>query len=44
LRRIVPLLITILTAGALVAGLFFGSTRLVWEKAAHICLECIGVG
>ncbi len=28
----------------LAAGIWQGDPVQVWQKAAHICLECIGIG
>ena len=44
MRRWVPILIVIAAAAFVVAAVFFGDMELVWQKAANICFECIGIG
>jgi len=44
IRRYIPALVTS-GAGLLIAlGIWAGEVAALWEKAAHVCLSCIGIG
>lgn len=42
--KIVPWLVILLGIGCVIAGVFRGEARTMFEKAVNICLECIGIG
>ena len=44
MKRIIPVIIAAAAVGLFLAGLLLGDVNLVWEKAAYVCLECIGIG
>ena len=43
-RLIIAILLLIISAGLVTAGVMRGEVFLVFTKAVHICLECIGLG
>ncbi len=43
-RRITALVVLALGLGLLIAGIFRGEAETVFNKATHICMECIGIG
>ena len=43
-RRAIPIVLLALGAGFLVLGVLDGEVAVVLSRAAHICLECIGIG
>jgi len=44
LRRVLAVIIVAAAAAVLIAGLALADLRVIWQKAAYVCLECIGVG
>ncbi len=44
LKRALPYLILAAGAAFLLTGIWRGETAVVLSRAAHICLECIGIG
>ena len=44
MKRFVAIVLVFAAAGLVVAGVVLGGARGVWQKAALICLECIGIG
>lgn len=43
-RLIIAILLLMISAGLVTAGVMRGELFLVFTKAVHICLECIGLG
>ena len=43
-RLIIAILLLMISAGLITAGVMRGEVFLVFTKAVHICLECIGLG
>ena len=43
-RLTIAILLLAVSAGLLTAGVMRGEVFLVFTKAVHICLECIGLG
>ena len=43
-RLIIAILLLMISAGLVTAGVMRGEVFLVFTKAVHICLECIGLG
>lgn len=43
-RRYVTVIVILASLAVLVAGLIIGDTAAVWQRAATVCLECIGIG
>lgn len=37
-------IVLVIVTALLIIGLAFGDIRIVIEKAANVCLECIGIG
>ncbi len=44
MRRFLTVAAVAAAAAVLLAGLLLGDIGVVWQKAALICLECIGIG
>lgn len=44
MRRALPLLLLLAGLACLSIGVFFEEPGVVFSRAAHICLECIGIG
>lgn len=45
MRKAIPSLVMAALGGAAIAiGLLRGETRVMFQKAVRICLECIGIG
>lgn len=42
--RVLRLAAIVLAAAALILGICRGETGEIFNKASHICLECIGIG
>jgi len=38
------ILLVIIAVAAAVSGYVWGDPTVIWQKAANVCLECIGVG
>lgn len=43
-RLLIAILLLMISAGLVTAGVMRGEVFLVFTKAVHICLECIGLG
>ena len=43
-RLIIVILLLVVSAGFMTAGVMRGEVFAVFTKAIHICLECIGLG
>ena len=43
-RRTIAILLLAASAGLITAGIRRGEVFIVFTKAVHICLECIGLG
>ena len=43
-RLIIVILLLVVSAGLVTAGVMRGEVFAVFTKAVHICLECIGLG
>ena len=43
-RIIIAIILLVISAGLMTAGVMRGEVFAVFTKAAHICLECIGLG
>ena len=43
-RRIIALIVLVLGIVLVFAGIFRGEAQVVFNKATHICMECIGIG
>ena len=43
-RLIIVILLLVVSAGLVTAGVMRGEVFAVFTKAIHICLECIGLG
>ena len=43
-RLIIAILLLMISAGLVTAGVMRGEVFIVFTKAVHICLECIGLG
>ncbi|MGB4704457.1 MAG: CD1871A family CXXC motif-containing protein [Candidatus Saccharicenans sp.] len=43
-RKLTAFIILALSAVLIALGLFAGEFKVVWQKAATVCLECIGIG
>ena len=43
-RFIIVILLLVVSAGLMTAGVMRGEVFAVFTKAIHICLECIGLG
>ena len=43
-RKAIAYVALAVSAGLLAAGLAFGQIAVVLDKAAKVCLECIGIG
>lgn len=44
MKRAVPYILLALGVAFVVIGVLRGETAVVLSRAAHICLECIGIG
>ncbi len=43
-RTIIAIVLLAFSAGIMTAGIMRGELFIVFTKAVHICLECIGLG
>ena len=43
-RIIIAIILLVISAGLMTAGVMRGELFIVFTKAVHICLECIGLG
>ena len=43
-RLMIAIMLLVISAGLVVAGVMRGETLAVFTKAVNICLECIGLG
>lgn len=43
-RNILRIVLCVIAAAFLTAGILQGDFRTTWTKAIRICLECIGIG
>ena len=43
-RRIIAFVLLALGIVLVLAGIFRGEAQAVFNKATHICMECIGIG
>ena len=43
-RSMIAILLLVVSAGLVTAGIIRGETIAVFTKAVNICLECIGLG
>ena len=43
-RLVIAILLLLISVGLVVTGVMRGEVFLVFTKAGHICLECIGLG
>lgn len=43
-RRVLQTALLVLSLAFILAGAYSGEVRIVFAKAAWICLECIGIG
>ena len=43
-RLLIAILLLMISAGLVTAGVMRGEVFIVFTKAVHICLECIGLG
>ena len=43
-RLVIAILLLLISVGLVVTGVMRGEVFLVFTKAVHICLECIGLG
>ena len=43
-RFIIVILLLVVSAGLMTAGVMRGEVLAVFTKAVHVCLECIGLG
>jgi hypothetical protein len=43
-RFVIAILLLLISVGLVVTGVMRGEVFLVFTKAVHICLECIGLG
>ena len=43
-RTVLALVLVLAGAGMILAGVLLSGDEGVWQKAAQVCLECIGIG
>ena len=43
-KTFISVLLVVIAFATCVSGYVFGDPLAIWQKAANICLECIGIG